>query len=113
MSDKTYQVKGIFQRIPSGFFNLLASGSNQEIYSECLLLIYDQFEREISYRVDRKQIRNVLSSYLYDQQVSLAMEDEEQKNYGDLANLIIRKMRSRNIGWVEEGKDDTTLVKAI
>lgn len=113
MSDKTYQVKGIFQRIPSGFFNLLASGSNQEIYSECLLLIYDQFEREISYRVDRKQIRNVLSSYLYDQQVSLAMEDEEQKNYGDLANLIIRKMTSRNIGWLEEETDDTTLEKAV
>jgi len=48
----------IFQILPNGFFNLLAGGSNQEIYSDCLLLIYDQFEREISYRVDRKQIRD-------------------------------------------------------
>ena len=52
----------IFQVLPSGFFNFLAGGSNQEIYSECLLLIYDQFEREISYRVERRQIREVLSS---------------------------------------------------
>ena len=113
MNDKTYQIKGIFQRLPFGFFNLLASGSNQDIYSECLLLIYEQFEREISYRVDRKQIRDILTSFLYDQQISLSMEEEEQKNYGDLANLIIRKMTSKNIGWLEEETDDTTLEKAV
>ena len=56
--------ENIFQVLPSGFSNLLAGGSNQEIYSECLLLIYDQFEREISYRVERRQIREVLSSFL-------------------------------------------------
>lgn len=103
----------IFQILPSGFFNLLAGGSNQEIYSECLLLIYEQFEREISYRVDRKQIRDILASYLYDQNVSLDLEDEEQKNYSDLANAIIRKMSSKNIGWLEEETDDATLEKAV
>jgi len=103
----------IFQILPSGFFNLLAGGSNQEIYSECLLLIYEQFEREISYRVDRKQIRDVLASYLYDQNISLDLEDEEQKNYSDLANAIIRKMSSKNIGWLEEETDDATLEKAV
>lgn len=103
----------IFQILPNGFFNLLAGGSNQEIYSECLLLIYDQFEREISYRVDRKQIRDVLASYLYDHNISLDLEDEEQKNYSDLANAIIRKMASKNIGWLEEETDDATLEKAV
>ena len=103
----------IFQILPSGFFNLLAGGSNQEIYSECLLLIYEQFEREISYRVDRKQIRDVLASFLYDQNVSLELEDETQKNYSDLANAIIRKMASKNIGWLEEETDDATLEKAV
>ena len=103
----------IFQILPSGFFNLLAGGSNQEIYSECLLLIYEQFEREISYRVDRKQIRDVLASYLYDHSISLDMEDELQKNYSDLANAIIRKMSSKNIGWLEEETDDATLEKAV
>ena len=86
----------IFQILPGGFFNLLAGGSNQEIYSECLLLIYEQFEREISYRGDRKQIRDVLASFLYDQNVSLDLEEETQKNYSDLANAIIRKMASKN-----------------
>ena len=54
---KNISDRKIFQILPNGFFNLLAGGSNQEIYSECLLLIYEQFEREISFRVDRKQIR--------------------------------------------------------
>ena len=108
-----YQVKGLFQILPNGFFNLLASGSNQEIYSECLLLIHDQFEREISYRVDRKQIRDVLSSFLYDHQVSLLIEDEELRDYNDLANMIIRKMTSKSIGWLEEETDDNTLEKAV
>lgn len=103
----------IFRILPSGFFNLLAGGSNQEIYSECLLLIYEQFEREISYRVDRKQIRDVLASYLYDHSISLDLEDEVQKNYSDLANAIIRKMASKNIGWLEEETDDATLEKAV
>ena len=103
----------VFQTLPSGFFNLLAGGSNQEIYSECLLLIYDQFEREISYRVDRRQIREILSSFLYDKQVSLVLDEETEKNYSDLANAIIRKMASKHIGWLEEETDDTTLEKAI
>ena len=76
-------------------------------------MIYEQFEREISYRVDRKQIRDILSAYLYDQQISLSMEDEVQKNYTDLANAIIRKMSGRNIGWLEEETDDATLEKEI
>ena len=70
-------------------------------------------EREISYRVDRKQIRDVLASFLYDQNVSLDLEDETQKNYSDLANAIIRKMASKNVGWLEEETDDATLEKAV
>ena len=106
--------RSVFQILPGGFFNLLSGGSNQEIYSECLLLIYDQFDKEISYRVDRKQIRDVLASYLYDHNVSLKLEEEEeQKNYSDLANTIIRKMSGKNIGWLEEETDDATLEKAV
>ncbi len=103
----------VFAILPSGFFNLLAGGSNQELYSTCLLLIYEQFEKEISYRVDRRRIRDVLAAYLYDQQVALTVDDERMKSYADLANALIRKMASRNIGWLEEETDDATLEKAI
>lgn len=78
-----------------------------------MLVIYEQFEREISYRMDRKQIRDVLASYLYDRQVSLVMEDEKQNSYLELANAVIRKMTARHVGWLEEETDDATLEKAI
>lgn len=110
---KTRQNTSVFNTLPSGFFNLLAGGSNQEIYSACILLIYDRFEQEISYRMDRKRIRDVLSAWFYEQQIDLSFEEEEQKSYSDLANAVIRKMIQPNIGWLEEETDDATLEKAV
>ena len=48
----------VFNVIPTGFFNNLASGSNQRIYSDCIQLIYKEYEREISYRIPRNRIRD-------------------------------------------------------
>ena len=41
-------MKKLFQMIPSGFFNCLSSGSSSGVYSDCLQIIYDQYDREIS-----------------------------------------------------------------
>lgn len=40
---------------PNRLFNCLASGSNR-IYSDCLLLIYHEYDREITYRIARSRI---------------------------------------------------------
>ena len=37
----------VFNVIPAGFFNNLASGSNQRIYADCMQLIYKEYERVI------------------------------------------------------------------
>ena len=105
----------LFQVIPSGFFNCLASGSNSEVYSDCLQIIYDQYDREISYRISRSHIRDSLAIYLLENHVDFLEEDENgiQKNYNDLANGIIRKFCSKEIGWLEEERDDTTYEKQI
>ena len=39
----------IFKIIPSGFFNPLSSGSNNEVNASCLIEIYEQFENEVTY----------------------------------------------------------------
>lgn len=39
----------LFDMIPNSFFNYLGSGSNNRIYAECLMLIYSEYENEISY----------------------------------------------------------------
>ena len=37
----------VFNVIPAGFFNNLASGSNQRIYADCMQLIYKEYERSV------------------------------------------------------------------
>lgn len=58
----------VFSVIPTGFFNNLASGSNQKIYSDCIQLIYKEYEREISYRIPRNRIRMLLMRSIREEQ---------------------------------------------
>ena len=108
-------MKKLFQMIPSGFFNCLSSGSNSGVYSDCLQIIYDQYDREISYRISRSHIRDSLAVYLLENHVDFVEEDEKgaRKNYNDLANGIIRKFCSKEVGWLEEEHDDATYEKYI
>ena len=108
-------MKKLFQMIPSGFFNCLSSGSNSGVYSDCLQIIYDQYDREIWYRISRSHIRDSLAVYLLENHVDFVEEDEKgaRKNYNDLANGIIRKFCSKEVGWLEEEHDDATYEKYI
>lgn len=151
----------LFDMIPSGFFNCLSSAGNNQIYSDCLQLIYDQYEREVSYRIARSRIRDALASYLLENQVNelepdldLSMnleqnldqnfdrnlDDQEtgpdpsleadrnlrkenvdreetsssaRRNYNELANAVIRRFCSKEVGWLEEDTDDATYEKHI
>lgn len=105
----------VFDVIPAGFFNYLASNSNQRLYVECLGLIYRQYEREISYCIPRNQIRDALAIYLLENHVSLDVDQEAGpiKNHGELASAILRKFCSKNVGWLEEENDEATYEKQI
>lgn len=106
----------LFNVIPPGFFNCLSSGSNNGIYSDCLQTIYEQYDREISYRIARSHIRDALASYLLENHVEFLDGEEgseSTKNYNDMANAIIRKFSSKEIGWLEEENDDATYEKYI
>lgn len=107
--------KNVFNVIPDNFFNYLASNSNQRLYSQCLRFIYEQYEREISYRIPRNQIRDALAIYLLENHVSLEADDEAgpMKNHTDLASSILRKFCFKNVGWLEEENDDATYEKQI
>lgn len=109
------QKANVFNVIPDNFFNYLASNSNQRLYSQCLRLIYEQYEREISYRIPRNQIRDVLAIYLLENHVSLDGDDDSGpiKNHTDLASSILRKFCGKNVGWLEEENDDATYEKQI
>lgn len=102
----------LFDVIPSGFFNLLSSGSNNRIYADCLMIIYEQYEREISYKIKRNIIKDAISIYLLDNHIDLEDENIGQ-NPNDKANYVIRKFCSKEIGWLEEESDDVTYEKNI
>ncbi len=107
-------MKNLFDVIPSGFFNYLASNSNHRIYADCLQVIYDEYDREISYRIPRTRVRDALAIYLMENHVQL--EDDgasENRNYNDMASAVIRKLSDRNVGWLEEEADDMTYEKHI
>ena len=107
-------MQNLFDVIPVGFFNYLASNSNHRIYADCLQVIYDEYDREISYRISRSRIRDALAIYLLENHVQLDDEKlSENKNYNDVANAIIRKFSDKDVGWLEEDVDDMTYEKHI
>ena len=62
-------MQNLFDVIPVGFFNYLASNSNHRIYADCLQVIYDEYDREISYRIPRSRIRDAVAIYLMENHV--------------------------------------------
>ena len=67
--------KNLFDALPIGFFNCLASGSSNRNYSDCLLLIYHEYDREITYRIARSRIRDALAIYLLENHIDY-LDDE-------------------------------------
>ena len=108
-------MQNLFQVIPPNFFNYLASNSNGAVYSDCLELIYNEYEQEISYRLPRSRIRDTLAIYLLDHHIE--MEEEEQNHAGqtpgDQASAILRRLSDPAVGWLEEENDEATYEKQI
>lgn len=102
----------VFNRIPSGFFNLLSSGSDNINNACCLLEIYSQYDMEVSYRISRKQLRDALALYIMENNLSFS-EDEVDEKSSDVANSIIRKFTDEGCGWLTEEIDDATYEKYI
>ncbi len=104
----------VFNVVPIGFFNNLASGSNQRIYADCIQLIYKEYEREISYRIPRNRIRDSLAIYFLENHVELSDEEYRgDKTANDMAGAVLRKFLSKEIGWLDEEIDDATYEKQI
>ena len=61
---KMTTINNLFNQLPNGFFNLLASNSNNQIYADCLELIFREYEREVSYRIPRDRIRDAIAIYI-------------------------------------------------
>lgn len=102
----------VFDSIPDGFFNCLASTSNHRAYAGALNAIYEQYSSAVSYRLPRTDIRDSLAFYLLQNHIELNDDGTEDIPAGnDQANFIIRKFCAS--GYLEEETDDTTFEKFI
>ena len=107
-------MQNLFDLIPRGFFNYLASGSQNRVYADCLEVIYQEYDRQISYRLPRNVVRDALSLYLLENHIQLeGEEDQGIRNVQDAANAVLRKFTDENVGWLEEETDDETYEKQI
>ena len=104
----------VFNIIPEGFFNPLSSGSNNIANAGCLLEIYEQYDREVSYRISRRVLRDDLAVYILENHLKSDDENENDETKPvDIANNFIRKFSSPEVGWLIEETDDTTYEKYI
>ncbi len=101
----------VFDIIPSNFFNYLSGNSNSRVYADCLELIYSQYDKEISYRLERSYLRDVLAAFLLENHLDLSEEEIVPTAGNEEANYVLRKLIS--VGWLEEDQDDTTFEKFI
>ena len=101
----------VFDIIPSDFFNCLSGNSNNRVYADCLELIHNQYDKEISYRLERSYLRDVLAAFLLENHLDLTDEENTANAGNDEANFVLRKFIS--VGWLEEDQDDSTFEKYI
>ena len=109
-------MQNLFDVIPESFFNYLGSGSNIRIYSDCLMVIYQEYDREITYRIPRVRVRDAVASYLLENEVEYNDDENTENgeaNYNLAAGSIIRKFCAKDVGWLEEDNDDVTYEKQI
>jgi len=107
-------MQNLFDLIPRSFFNLLSSGSQNRVYSDCLEVIYREYERQISYRLPRNTIRDAVALYLLENHIQLETEEDQTiRNVQDAASAVLRKFTDESVGWLEEETDDETYEKQI
>lgn len=107
-------MNNVFDMVPGGFFNPLSSGSNNVANAACLIEIYDQYDKEVSYRISRKVLRDNLAIYILENHLKSDDETENDDSKPiDIANNFIRKFISSDVGWLIEETDDSTYEKYI
>ena len=99
----------LFDHINENFFNLLSSGSNNRLYSSCLLEIYAIFDQEISFKIKRDVVRDTLAAFMMSE--NFYSDNDEFASVNDKANFVIRKFYDS--GWLLEEVDDVTYEKQV
>ena len=91
----------LFDIVGSDFFKAL-TGKYQNIFMDCLEIIYSTYRTELSYGVDREIIIAQLTNYFEQSSSDDIQFEEEQDVFRDArskANEFLRKLKG--YGWIE------------
>lgn len=93
----------LFQIMPEDFFKPLTS-KHKAIYIDCLGIIYNTYQTELSFGVDKEIVLEELRYYFDDQSSEEIVFDEDEaseiaRDSGTKANAIL--FRLKNCGWIE------------
>ena len=86
----------VFDIIPSDFFNYLAGNSNNRVYADCLELIHNQYDKEISYRLERSYLRDVLAAFLLENHDAKALSSDLKKLSTSIKKIIEKMNHEAN-----------------
>lgn len=81
----------IFNVIPEKFFNPLTS-KNKVVYSDCIFLLYNTMNSQLSFGVEREVVIEIIQDYLNDNEELYIEEENDEVNNRERANIILRKL---------------------
>ena len=94
-------MKNLFDILPQEFFKPLTSKYKRE-YMDCICLIYNTYQTELSYGVDREIIVSILESYFEEHAgIEIVFDEQEEipKDSRAKANAVIRVLKEYK--WIE------------
>lgn len=103
----------IFEIVGSDYFKAL-TGKYQNIFMDCLGIIYNSYRTELSYGVDRESIILLLTDYFEKNSADNIQFEEGQDFFRDSrtkANGFLRKLKG--YGWVEFEFDNSGYAKIL
>lgn len=92
-------MKNLFEVLPVDFFKPLTSKYRRE-YADCILLIFNTFQSELSYGVNREIVVKVLEQYFEVDDTEMTFDEQTYiRDAREKANAVIASLK--NCGWLE------------
>lgn len=106
----------LFEILGDSFFKPL-TGKYRDVFSDCLIIIYETYNNELSYGMDKEYIIDKLITYFENKQYNDIVFDDDIENIAitprEKAQAIIRKLKECNWIELEQSLEYKTLITLL
>ena len=104
-------MKNLFEVLPVDFFKPLTSIYRRE-YADCFLLIFNTFQSELSYGVNREIVVKILEQYFEVDDTEMTFDEQTYiRDAREKANAVIASLK--NCGWLEYEQERNHQVNVV